>query len=116
MAYGTGAWTIGGAGRVWYSSMWGGVFENFGQGFQRQHVQVEEIARLLVDCFLEILLHGGVCRKITYSPSGDIILSEGIGKPPADFGGFRYLVRCGWPLGVSVERWSVINETKENIW
>lgn len=79
------------------------MFENLGQGFQRKHVQVKEIARLLVDCFLKILLRKGVCGEIAYSSSGDIILSEGIGKPPADFGGFRYLVRCRWPLGVSAE-------------
>jgi hypothetical protein len=56
------------------------MLEDFREGFQRQHVEVKEIASLLVYSFLQSLLGRRVGGHIANSSSGDIVLSERINQ------------------------------------
>lgn len=63
---------------------------------------MEEVAGLLVDGFLQTLLRRGIGWHVADTSGCKVVLSEGIGQPLANFGGFCYL---GWrrrPFGIPV--------------
>ena len=62
------------------------MFEDFGKGFQRQHVEVKEIAGLLIYSFLQPLLCGGFGGHVANPSSSNIILCERINESFANFG------------------------------
>jgi len=78
---------VGGAAAVGQLlSVGSGVFEDLGEGFEREHVQVQEVARLLVDGFLEPLLGRRVGGEIADASCGDVVLGEGVDEAFPDFG------------------------------
>lgn len=54
-------------------------------------MEVEEVAGLLVDGFLEAFLRNGISWHVADSSGRDVILGKGIDKSLADFGGICYL-------------------------
>lgn len=67
------------------------MLENFGQCFQWQHVEMKEIASLLINGFLQPLLCGRLGGQIANSSGGNIILCKRINQSFADLGGVRDL-------------------------
>lgn len=64
-------------------------------------MEMKEVAGLLVNRFLQTLLRGGLCRKVTNSPGCDIIFRKRIDKTLADFGGICELGWGWWPPWIS---------------
>ena len=64
-------------------------------------MEVEEVAGLLVDGFLEALLCNGISWHVADSSGRDVILGKGIDKSLADFGGICYLSGRRWPSRIS---------------
>lgn len=77
------------------------VLENFRQRFQRKHMEVEEVAGLLINGFLEAFLRNRISWHVADSSGRDVILRKGIDKSLADFGGICYLSGRWWPSRIS---------------
>ena len=72
-------------------SMSGGMLQHLGQRFQWQHVDVQKIGSLLENGLLKLLLGGRLRRKVTYSTSCTVVLTECLRKPLANSGSFCQL-------------------------
>ena len=67
--------TKGGCGR---GAVWRGVFQNLGERFQGEHVEVEEGGCLLIYCLLKAALSVGSGGKIAYAARGYVVLGKGV--------------------------------------
>ena len=79
----------------------GSVLEDFGEGFQGEHVEVEECGCLLVDGFLEAALGIGGSGEVSDTAGGDVVLSKGFHEALADLGGFGELGGGGRSVRIS---------------
>ena len=70
---------------------------------------MQEVAGLLIYCFLKKLLCDRLRGQVADAPGRDVVFRKRIGKSLSDFGGFRNLGGCRWSSGVSVD---TVNSTQ----